>query len=74
MIRRLQEVKIIQELVPVYRCTDVSLTSMLATVRNEEALSFSDKPSVVILPLDNLSTDYGVARTFTFDPERARFG
>jgi adenylate cyclase len=52
-----QEVKNIREPVRVYRWTDAAPNPMPATEGAEDALALPDKPSIVVLPFDNLSTD-----------------
>ena len=52
-----QEVKNIAEPVRVYRWTDTAADPMPGTEGAEDALALPDKPSIVVLPFDNLSTD-----------------
>ncbi len=52
-----QEVKNIVEPVRVYRWTDTAADPMPGTVGAERALPLPDKPSIAVLPFDNMSGD-----------------
>jgi TolB-like protein len=52
-----QEVKNIVEPVRVYRWTDTAAAPMPGTVGAEGALPLPDKPSIAVLPFDNMSGD-----------------
>ncbi len=52
-----QEVKNIPEPVRVYRWTDAAVDPMPNSAEAEEALALPDKPSIAVLPFDNMSGD-----------------